>query len=695
MPLACVPASTVSYARRTWRRTISHQTEQKELYQQAQEFLQTGEAESAHAVCDDALGRQPEDANFLCLSARVLIKLKRFDEANQRIENALAIFPEFAIPYEVRGDLLLAQGQPEAAVEAFQKSLELDPRQQQIRIKLGKVFMYLGRVEDARALKAEFLGSSRDNRDIARAAELEVEEKYEEAEELYRNILIRHPDNVSAMRLWARLGSKQKRYPGAEVLLRQAVKLAPGFRQAWNELCNVQFEQEKYDDTISNAKRLIKLKPDSTEGHMWLAVAMSSAGRHADALVSFDKALEITPDHGGALCGKGNAYRTIGDQDNSIAAFRQSIKVNPLHAEAYWSLANLKTFRFEDQEVDNMLALLGDERILPEGRVQLNNALGLEFEARKDYDRAFEFIDRGNILRRDQEFYDRVENEEKIDLAIKAFSRQFLEDNSDHGDPEAAPIFIVGLPRSGSTLLEQILSSHPMVDGTFELGDLGRTIRSRPRLNMPPARYPTSIASIEPEGFKRLGEEYIERTHRHRGSRPFFTDKNPNNFVHVGLIHLILPNAKIINARRHPLDSCFGSYKQLFAQGQQFTYNLVELGEYYLQYQRLMDHWHEVLPGKVLDVQYEEVVADLEGQVRRILDYCGLNWEESCLRFHETSRSVKTASSEQVRQPLYSSAVNTWRHYEPHLKALIEVLKPLLENLSEQDRPCCMGGSTT
>ena len=211
-------------------------------------------------------------------------------------------------------------------------------------------------------------------------------------------------------------------------------------------------------------------------------------------------------------------------------------------------------------------------------------------------------------------------------------------------------------------------------------------------MSAPPARYPTSVANIGADDFKRLGSEYIERTHRHRGDSPFFTDKNPNNFVHLGLLHLILPNAKIVNARRHPLDSCFGSYKQLFAQGQPFTYDLVELGEYYLQYQRLMDHWHEVMPGKVLDVRYEDVVADLEGQVRRILEYCELDWEESCLRFHETSRSVKSASSEQVRQPIYSSAVNAWRHYEAHLGPLIETLEPLLAQLPEGDRPASLGG---
>ena len=631
----------------------------------------------------------------MCLSARALVRLKRFDEANARIDHALSIYPEFARPHEVRGELLLAKGELSGAAEAFQQALHLDPKRQRARMQLGQVFMIMGRVEEAQALKAEFMELSQDNQDIAEAAELEKEEKFAEAEDLYRQILIRHPDNVSAMRLWARLGVQEKRYADAEPLLQQAVKVAPGFSRAWADLCSVQIEQENFDDAIKNAKRLIKLQPRVPDGHIWLAFASALAGRHKDAVEFFDNALEISPNHFGALCGKGNACRTIGDQDAAIALFRRSIKANPLHAEAYWSMANLKTFRFEESEVDDMLALVGDERIPPVGKVQLNNALGLEFDGRKEYDRAFEFFDRGNTLRREQEFYDRVENEEKVDVSIQAFTQQFLEDSAGHGDPEPAPIFIVGLPRSGSTLLEQILSSHSMVDGTHELADLSKVIRSNRKLTGAKLRYPKTIANIDADGFKRLGSEYIERTHRHRGDCPFFTDKNPNNFVHVGLLHLILPNAKIINARRHPLDSCFGSYKQLFAQGQPFTYDLIELGEYYLQYQRMMDHWHEALPGKVLDVQYEEVVTDLEGQVGRILEYCELDWEDSCLRFHETSRSVKTASSEQVRQPIYSSSINTWRHYEPHLGALIEVLEPLLAELPKKDRPTCLGGPST
>jgi tetratricopeptide (TPR) repeat protein len=494
------------------------------------------------------------------------------------------------------------------------------------------------------------------------------------------------------MRLWARLGIREKRYPEAEALLQEAVRIAPGFSRAWSELCGVQLEQEKYDAVIESAKQLIKLKPKSAEGYIWLGAGTAASGDHTAAIAAYDRALAIAPKHVGAMCGKGNALRTIGDQDGAITAYRNSIEANPLHAEAYWSLANLKTFRFEEHEVESMLALIDDERVSTQGQVQLNNALGLEFEARGEYDKAFEFIDRSNILRRDSEFYDRVENEERTDLTIETFTHKFLADNVGRGCPDPSPIFIVGLPRSGSTLLEQILASHPMVDGTHELADLGRIIRSRPELTTAPARYPGSVACLDASEFARMGNEYIERTRRHRRDAPYFSDKNPNNFVHVGLLHLILPYAKVIDARRHPLDSCFGSYKQLFASGQPFTYDLIELGEYYLQYQRLMDHWHEVLPGKVLDVRYEDVVADLDGQVRRILEYCQLPWDDACLGFHKTSRSVKSASSEQVRRPIYSGSVNAWRHYEAHLAPLIETLEPLLMRLPASQRPLSLGG---
>ncbi|MDE0440497.1 MAG: sulfotransferase [Gammaproteobacteria bacterium] len=669
------------------------QQDQRQLFARAQRLLQAGEAEAAQTICADVLARYPEDANFLCLSAQALTRLGHFDEAQVRIEAALGIFPEFERAHEAKGDLLLARGELSEAVEALQEALRLNPNRQQTRLKLGRLFLRMGYVDKARRLRGEFLKRGTDNPDIVRATNLEKEEKFADAEQVYRQTLTRHPDNVTAMRLWARLGIRQKRYEDAEILLARAVEVAPDFNQAWADLVAVLYEQQKLDEAAESARRLIKLDPRIPNGYLLLASAYASAGHHDEALSAFDDALAIAPKHVGALCGKGNVCRTVGDQVGAIAAFRSSIEANPLHAEAYWNLANLKTFLFADDELDQMLGLIGDGRIPSEGQVQLNNALGLGFEARGDYNRAFEYIDRGNALRREQEFYDRVENEEMVDMTIDVLGKAFLDANAERGDPDPAPIFIVGLPRSGSTLIEQILASHSLVDGTHELRDLGMVIKADPRLGRFNPRYPKSLVDFDPGGLRQLGAEYIRRTRRYRGDRPFFTDKNPNNFVHVGLLHLILPNAKIIDARRHPLDSCLGSYKQLFAQGQPFSYDLVELGEYYLEYDRLMNHWNQVLPGNVLDVHYEQVVADLEGQVRRILDHCGLPWEDACLRFHETDRAVKSASSEQVRQPIYSTSVNTWRNYERHLGPLIEVLKPILAELPDCERPGSLSGS--
>ena len=672
--------------------SLSSQQQQRQLFARAQRLLQTGDVEPAQAICAEVLARYPEDANFLCLSALTLTRLGRFDEAELQIEAALGIFPKFERAYEAKGDLLVAKGELADAVEALEEALRLDPTRQQTRLKLGRLFLRMGYVDKARRLRGEFLKGGADNPEIVRATNLEKEQKFAEAEQVYRQILGRHPDNVTAMRLWARLGIRQKRYEDAEILLARVVEVAPDFNQAWADLVTVQYEQQKLDEAAESARRLIKLDPGVPNGYLLLASAQASAGHHDEALRAFDDALAVAPKHVGALCGKGNVCRTVGDQAGAIAAFRSSIEANPLQAEAYWNLANLKTFRFDDTELGDMLDLLGDERIPPEGQVQLNNALGLGFEGRGDYDRAFEYIDRGNALRREQEFYDRVENEEMVDMSIEVFNEDFLHANAGRGDPDPAPIFIVGLPRSGSTLIEQILASHSLVDGTHELRELGMVVKSDPRLGRFNPRYPKSLVDIDPERLRHLGTEYIRRTRRFRGEGPFFTDKNPNNYVHAGLLHLILPNAKIIDARRHPLDSCLGSYKQLFAQGQPFSYDLVELGEYYLEYDRLMKHWHEVLPGNVLEVHYEKVVADLEGQVKRILDHCGLPWEDACLRFHETERAVKSASSEQVRQPIYSTSLNTWRRYERHLGPLIEVLEPILSELPVSGRPASLGG---
>lgn len=668
------------------------QQQQQVMYKRAQMLLKTGEFNAAEDVCDNVLKHFPEDANFMCMSANALIRLKRYDDAQKRLELAIKLFPGFDRGYDACGDLFLAQGKLDDAVKAYQHTLKINPERQQTQVKLSQAFSQMGEEKKAEDIKADFFENNKSFKELDKAVELEKEEKFDEAESIYRAVLLSDPDNVTAMRLWAALGTKQRFFAEAEVLLKRAVEKAPDYSLAWHDLFQVQQEQDKYEESIESANALIKLEPTSPRPIILLAAAYASSGDHERAIDLYDQAIEMAPGHVGAMCGKGNSCRTFGRADDAIAAFRKSIETNPLHAEPYWSLANLKTFKFEQKEVDDMVAMEGDDRISEEGQVQLNNALGHEFHNRKEYDRAFEYLDRCNDLRRAQEYYDPVENEELVSMMISTFTPEFISENADSGDPDDSPILIVGLPRSGSTLLEQILSSHSKVEGTFELRDLSKTTRSLPEFRQKGIRYPTNITQVEQSRYKELGAEYIERTRRYRSDLPYFTDKNPNNFMHIGFLGLTLPNAKVINAKRHPLDSCFGSFKQLFASGQSFTYDMIELGEYYLQYQRVMDHWHEVMPGKVLDVQYEDVVADTENQIRRILDHCGLNFEESCLNFHQSDRAVKTASSEQVRQPIYASSVHTWRHYEEHLGDLIEVLEPLLINLPEKDRPLSLGG---
>jgi len=315
-----------------------------------------------------------------------------------------------------------------------------------------------------------------------------------------------------------------------------------------------------------------------------------------------------------------------------------------------------------------------------ESHIHFCFALGKAYEDKAEYAQAFEFYKRGNSARRQQEHYDAVETQTITDRIIDVFEQRFLEDRAGNGNADQAPVFIVGLPRSGSTLIEQILASHSQIDATHELPDLERIIG---RI----ADYPETLRSLSTNDLTELDTQYLESTQLYRAGAAFFTDKMPNNFRHAGLLKLILPNAKVINARRHPLDSCLGCYKQLFFRSQPYTYDLFELGEYYLEYHRLMDHWHQLLPEHVLDLHYEELVSDPEQQIRRLLDYCRLPWEDACLQFHQTERAIESASSEQVRQPIYKTSVNRWRNYEEQLEELIDILQPILKELPENQRP--------
>jgi tetratricopeptide (TPR) repeat protein len=386
------------------------------------------------------------------------------------------------------------------------------------------------------------------------------------------------------------------------------------------------------------------------------------------------------------MLGLGHMLKTVGRQEDAIKAYRDCIEVKPDKGEIYWSLANLKTYSLTDKDIREMESWVDREGIGDESHVNFLFALAKAHEDRGEFDRAWEYYSRGNSTRRMLEHYDPVGTEVKNDAIVEVFSRDFVEKSSGLGYPDESPIFIVGLPRSGSTLIEQILASHSMVEGTSELPYVQQVARTLDRNRADGINFPRALLELEEKHFKALGKDYLDRAQMHRlEGAPRFIDKMPNNFPSVGFIHLMLPNAKIIDARRYPLDSCLSCYRQLFGQGQPFTYDLTDIGEYFLQYQRMMDHWHEVMTGRVLTVQYEDVVTDFETQVKRLLDYCELPFEEACLRFHDTDRPVRTASSEQVRQPIYSKSVHFWRNHEKHLDELVDVLQPVLNRYEQYE----------
>ncbi|AQA19592.1 hypothetical protein BST95_16470 [Halioglobus japonicus] len=635
------------------------------------------------STCAEGLRQHPDDPNLLCLSGQAFIALRRFDDAGKCIERALRKHPHFVPVIEVSGDLLLATGNPAQAIEAYREAKTRAPERTSLQAKIDKAKERL-----------ETAGSATDERSqaffaaaIARAEQFRTDGEPAKAEKVYRDILQRDPNHPEALRLLAEIAAIHNQYQDAHTFLQRAVKYAPRYSRAWLDLAQVQQELGDYPAAIASARQLVALNPELGEPYVTLANAQGHANQHKEAIASYEAVLERAPTHPGAFSGLAHQLKTIGRQDEAVAVHRRNIAANPGNSEPYWNLANLKTFRFEDAEVEAMESILAGDGLQEAVIEQLNNALGLEYESRRDYPRAFSHFQRCNEVRRSREIYDPVAHEVQVGKIREVFNAEFLAEHAGLGDPDPAPIFIIGLPRSGSTLLEQVLASHSQVEGTHELSDLPHLVQSLNTRSGRGVHFPESLVTLEPARWSGLGTAYLQQTSKYRSGAAYFIDKNPNNFIYVGLLRLVLPNAKIINARRHPLDSCFGSYKQLFASGQPFSYDLMDIGEYYLLYDELMRHWHDVIPGAVLDVNYAEVVADLEGQVRRLLAYCDLPFEQGCVEFHRTERAVKTASSEQVRQPIYSSSVNLWRRYEPQLGDLIEVLEPLLRALPPEDRP--------
>ena len=663
---------------------MQHQVISKSVFVEVLELISSGQLVAAERICSNTISQHPNDPNITGLLGAVLVKMKKFKEAETYLKRTIELAPTFAKPHEDLGFVLLELDRPQEAIEALEKAIRLDPKLNLAFLNLGKALAAVGRGKEADAAFEKLFELSPEHKLLARAVECLKEEQFEEAERICREIIRNNPGNVEAIRLMGRMAARQNRVGIAERQYRKALEIAPDYTGVIVDLGKLLRDDDRFEEAIACFRQAIEMEPGNARLHDLLANALAPAALTYEAIEAYQKAIDLNPKLGIAWLGLGHMLKTVGRQKEAIEAYHRCYELEPDIGAIQWSLANLKTYHFTDEEIEDMEAKVERKDLRAESEVNFLFALAKAWEDRKEYGRAWHYYHEGNLKRRMQEVYDPVETEVVNDMIIDVFSRELLEKNADAGSADPSPIFVIGLPRSGSTLIEQILASHSLVEGTSELPYVARITRSLNRNRADGINYPKAVAELDDRHFIAMGQDYINFCQMHRTEgKQHFIDKNPNNFPAVGFIHLMLPNAKIIDARRHPMDACFSSYRQLFAKGQPFTYDLTDIGEYYLQYRRMMEYWHEVLPGRVLTVQYEEVVTDFENQVRRLLDYCGLPFEEGCLNFYATDRPVRTASSEQVRQPIYTKSLGRWRYYEKHLDELKEVLEPLLPSYEQ------------
>jgi len=637
-----------------------------------------GKAEKQLLTMHDEVEKNDDVLYMLAVCQRYLSK---HSSALATLEKLKSLVPEHSRAFQETGHVYRAMNNAGAALNAFSRATQINPAlAASFRAQID-ILTATDRSHLTGQLKQQLESLEALPKPLVAVTDLIAQGKLIKAEQLCKAFMQKVPRNIEGMRLLADIGSRLGVLEDAEFLLESAVEFAPDHTKARIDYIQVLRKRQNYQESLRQAKLLLDADPSNPQFQSVFAVESMQSGDYDTALSMFESILKILPEDPVTLTSRGHALKTQGQTEDAIDSYRRAIKKYAAHGEAYYSLANLKLFSFSDEEIQAMEAQESNLGISHQSRIYLNFALGKAYEDKGLFDKAFMFYERGNAFKKSQSRYKASDLTAEFKAQTEVFDDAFIASHANTGFTSPDPIFIVGLPRSGSTLLEQILASHSQVDGTMELPNmlaLAQKLRRGERMSAV-NHYPGILKELPAEQFLEFGEKFIDETRVHRGSAPFFIDKMPNNFRHVGLIKLMLPNAKIIDARRHPMGSCFSGFKQLFAEGQEFTYGLEEVGTYYRDYVELMDHWDKVLPGQVLRVQYEEVVADLDTQVRRILDYCGLEFEESCINFHETDRSVRTPSSEQVRQPIYQSGVEQWKNFESNLDPLKQALGPVLE----------------
>ncbi|MEA3011628.1 MAG: hypothetical protein QOD42_173 [Sphingomonadales bacterium] len=573
----------------------------------------------------------------------------------------------------------LLREQPRAAAAQAREILRAAPGNADASRLLGAALRRTG--DDAAAERAELdaIAFSVGDGELMRAAAALVDNDLAAAEHILRPRLKAKPTDVAAIRMMAELAGRLGRYPDAENLLRRALELAPAFAPARANLATVLYRQNRPAEAIAELDRL--QGADHEANRNLKAAALGRIGSYEEAIGLYEQVLARFPGQAKVWMSYGHILKTVGRQADSVAAYRRAIAAAPGLGEVWWSLANLKTLAFDAADIAAMEAALEGAQLSEEDRFHLHFALGKAHEDLGQTEAAFGHYVQGNRLRRAGIDYDPAETGEHVRRSRAFFTAGLFASREGWGCPAPDPVFVLGMPRAGSTLIEQILASHSQVEGTMELPDipaLAKRLGGR-KLKADPSAYPECLADLDADALAALGEEYLEGTRIQRKTdRPYFIDKMPNNWAHVGLIRLILPNAKIVDARRHPLGCCFSNFKQHFARGQGFSYDLAELGRYYADYVALMAHFDAVQPGRVHRLLYEAMIEDPESEVRRLLDYLGLPFEPACLAFHENARAVRTASSEQVRRPINREGLGQWRPYEAWLGPLKEALGPVL-----------------
>jgi tetratricopeptide (TPR) repeat protein len=652
---------------------------------QAHAALRAGRAATAERWLRTLDTQVPGEANCLWLLGVALLDQNKIPESIATLEGLLARVPDFA---QARVDLARAyqrDGRAERAREEVRRVLEKVPHHHLAWLAYGDALVDLEQYADARVAfeRARLADPQRQRVEEATAALVADDRKT--SERIFREILQRDASHVASLCGLAALSIAADKPNDAERLLLHALKQSAHNPLSWRGMVQALMALGRLQEADAAVRRLVKLEPENPQSWIMIGSVSTRLMRQEEALEAYEQAARLKPEEVRLRMSIGHVQKTLGRRNESEASYKAALAMDPGIAEAYWSLADLKNYSFSDAEIAAMQQQLTNDSIERSNTAQLYFALGKAFEQRRQYADAFAYYARGNTLRRLDAPFD-IEHFERRTSRIRTFfDSAFFAKYASSGDPSAAPIFIVGLPRSGSTLVEQILASHSRVEGTMELPNIINITHQFDDMVASREGYPETVGSAPVGLLTALGSRYLDETAPLRTGREHFTDKLPNNFSHVGLIHAILPHATIIDARRHPMDSCFSTFKQHFAEGQTFSYDLDDLGRYYRCYLSLMDHWDAVLPGKVLHLQYEDLVRDPEANIRRLLNHCRLPFEAGCLSFHQTRRSVRTASAEQVRQPIYTSGVGHWRHFERALQPLRQALGDSLERFEHLD----------